>query len=199
MLLGDWHPTLNFWNRRCQSQRERATPDPGQTIILSPLFLKNLIFFGSTNWWCGLVLVFFTDPCKTQANLKSFSRKIKTLNLQIQTQAFGNSVAFVGAKAWDTVVELVTRPDPTQADGDWGLKPKSGPYNSTESEWTGVMGQVVNGKHHICLTQWIMNPPRYENQCLNFTSIRKPTKFQSSWGSKSISYVICRPWLGPFK
>ena len=113
--------------------------------------------------WCCLVQVFFTDPCKTQANLKSFSRKIKTLNLQIQTQAFGNSVAFVGAKAWDTVVELVTRPDPTQADGDWGLKPKSGPYNSTESEWTGVMGQVVNGKHHICLTQWIMNPPRYEN------------------------------------
>ena len=48
-----------------------------------------------------------------------------------------------------------------EPNGDWGLKPKSGPYNSTESEWTGVMGSVVNGNYHISMTQWIMNPPRY--------------------------------------
>ena len=48
-----------------------------------------------------------------------------------------------------------------EPDGDWGLKPKSGPYNSTESEWTGVMGSVVNGNYHISMTQWIMNPPRW--------------------------------------
>lgn len=36
---------------------------------------------------------------------------------------------------------------------DWGLNPKSGPYNLS-GEWSGVMGDVVSGKYPMSLNAW---------------------------------------------
>ena len=38
-------------------------------------------------------------------------------------------------------------------DDDWGVRPKSGPYNLS-GVWGGVFGSVVNGLHTMSLSQW---------------------------------------------
>ena len=40
-----------------------------------------------------------------------------------------------------------------QEDGDWGVQPKSGPYNMS-GEWGGVMGGVIKGDYPWCLNAW---------------------------------------------
>ena len=165
--------------------------------------------------WCCLVQVFFTDPCKTQANLKSFSRKIKTLDLksreslkfphQIQTSSFRKICCFCwrkdrwqksqGHRCW---VSDQTWPNP----GWWWLGTQA-QVGSLQLHRERVDGGHGSGSERE--TPHLPHPMDHEptqvrkSHCLNFTSIRKPTEFQSSWGSKSIPYVICRPWLGPFK
>ena len=37
--------------------------------------------------------------------------------------------------------------------GDWGVLPKSGPFNRS-GEWGGVLGDVVEGRFHMSLTPW---------------------------------------------
>ncbi len=44
-------------------------------------------------------------------------------------------------------------------DGDWGVLPVSGPYNSSGT-WSGVMGAVVNGEHDVGLGNWEWLPER---------------------------------------
>ncbi len=53
---------------------------------------------------------------------------------------------------------------------DWGLKPKSGPYNES-GEWTGVLGDVVKGKYQLSLNVWIWFPER--DSFLDFVPIAK--------------------------
>ena len=53
-------------------------------------------------------------------------------------------------------------------DGDWGVFPKSGPYNLSGT-WGGVMGSVVNGDFHVSLSQWDWNLPR--RKILDFVTV----------------------------
>ena len=41
------------------------------------------------------------------------------------------------------------------------MSPKSGPYNLSGT-WGGVMGDVINGKYHFSLSQWLHIRERYE-------------------------------------
>jgi hypothetical protein len=59
---------------------------------------------------------------------------------------------------WDTI---------QPPEGNWGVMPKSGPYNLSGS-WHGVMGGVVNGDFHVSLSQWKWNFHRRE--ILDFVS-----------------------------
>ena len=45
-------------------------------------------------------------------------------------------------------------------DGNWGVRPLSGPFNKS-GVWGGAMGGVVNGDYHISLSQWVWNIERY--------------------------------------
>ena len=36
---------------------------------------------------------------------------------------------------------------------DWGLSPKSGPFNLSGT-WSGVMGDVINGEYDMSLSAW---------------------------------------------
>ena len=46
---------------------------------------------------------------------------------------------------------LVSLRDP---DNDWGVTPKSGPYNRSGT-WGGVMGGVINGEFDMSLSAWV--------------------------------------------
>ena len=46
-------------------------------------------------------------------------------------------------------------------DGNWGVTPINGMYNSS-GIWGGVMGSIINGKYHLSLSQWLWNPAREE-------------------------------------
>ena len=39
------------------------------------------------------------------------------------------------------------------ANNDWGIKPKSGPFNRSGT-WGGVMGGVINGEYDTSLSAW---------------------------------------------
>ncbi len=39
-------------------------------------------------------------------------------------------------------------------DGNWGVRPDSGPFNRS-GEWSGVLGGVVNGSYMFSLSQWV--------------------------------------------
>ena len=45
------------------------------------------------------------------------------------------------------------------ADGSWGVRPISGPFNKS-GVWGGAMGSIVNGEYHISLSQWVWNIER---------------------------------------
>ena len=45
------------------------------------------------------------------------------------------------------------------SDNNWGLFPKSGPFNLS-GIWDGVMGNVVNGDSHVSFNSWIWNSKR---------------------------------------
>ena len=45
-------------------------------------------------------------------------------------------------------------------DGNWGVRPISGPYNRS-GLWGGAMGSVINGEYHISLSNWVWNLERY--------------------------------------
>ena len=45
-------------------------------------------------------------------------------------------------------------------DGDWGVRPKSGPFNKS-GEWGGAMGSIINGEYHLSLSQWVWTGDRY--------------------------------------
>jgi hypothetical protein len=45
--------------------------------------------------------------------------------------------------------------------GDWGVLPKSGPFNRS-GEWSGVMGNVINSKYDLCLSSWSWWRERYD-------------------------------------
>lgn len=49
---------------------------------------------------------------------------------------------------------------PKDPNDDWGVRPKSGPYNLSGT-WSGVMGDVVNGKYPLSLSQWYYISERY--------------------------------------
>ncbi len=53
---------------------------------------------------------------------------------------------------------------------DWGEKPKSGHFDKT-ANWTGVFGDVVTGRYHLSLTEWIWFPIR--DPILDFVPITK--------------------------
>ena len=53
-------------------------------------------------------------------------------------------------------------------DGNWGVFPKSGPFNLS-GIWHGVMGGVVNGDFHMSLSQWLWNLPRRD--ILDFVTV----------------------------
>ena len=44
-------------------------------------------------------------------------------------------------------------------DSNWGVRPISGPYNSS-GVWGGVMGDVINRKYHLSLSMWVWNVER---------------------------------------
>lgn len=46
-------------------------------------------------------------------------------------------------------------------DGNWGVVPISGPFNASGT-WGGVMGDVINGKFDLSLSQWIWNIERQD-------------------------------------
>ena len=46
-------------------------------------------------------------------------------------------------------------------DGDWGLMPKSGPFN-INGTWGGIMGEVINKKYDMCISAWTWNIDRHE-------------------------------------
>ena len=50
-------------------------------------------------------------------------------------------------------------------DGNWGVTPINGMYNSS-GIWGGVMGSIINGKYHLSLSQWVWNSAR--GQLLDF-------------------------------
>ncbi len=45
-------------------------------------------------------------------------------------------------------------------DGNWGVRPISGPFNKS-GVWGGAMGGVVNGEYMTSLSQWVWNVERY--------------------------------------
>lgn len=45
-------------------------------------------------------------------------------------------------------------------DGDWGVRPKSGPFNKS-GVWGGAFGDIVNDDYMIGLSQWVWNKERY--------------------------------------
>ena len=45
-------------------------------------------------------------------------------------------------------------------DGNWGVRPSSGPFNKS-GIWGGSMGSVVNGDYMISLSQWVWTVNRY--------------------------------------
>jgi hypothetical protein len=47
-----------------------------------------------------------------------------------------------------------------QMDGDWGLMPKSGPYNIS-GEWGGILGSLIMRKYDLCLSSWGWYIDRY--------------------------------------
>ena len=46
-----------------------------------------------------------------------------------------------------------------EPNGDWGLVPKSGPFNMS-GEWSGVMGNVVKGTYDMSMSPWQWNEER---------------------------------------
>ncbi len=66
-------------------------------------------------------------------------------------------------------------------DRDWGVVPKSGPYNRS-GEWGGVMGDVIMGNKDLSLSAWAWLPSRYG--LLDFTPIAK-RKLVIMWTPKN--------------
>ena len=64
---------------------------------------------------------------------------------------FTNAMGRIMNFTWDS------HADPN---GDWGVRPISGPFNRS-GEWGGVMGGVVNGDYMISLCQWVWLRERY--------------------------------------
>jgi hypothetical protein len=48
-----------------------------------------------------------------------------------------------------------------QMDGDWGVLPKSGPFNIS-GEWGGIMGKVIKREYDVCLSSWGWRLDRYD-------------------------------------
>ena len=46
-----------------------------------------------------------------------------------------------------------------EPNGDWGIMPKSGPFNLS-GDWGGVMGNVVTGKYDVSISAWDWNLER---------------------------------------
>ena len=48
----------------------------------------------------------------------------------------------------------------TRLDGDWGTVPKDGTPANISGTWGGVVGDVLNGYHHMAVAGWINNYER---------------------------------------
>ena len=64
---------------------------------------------------------------------------------------------------------FVSERDP---DGDWGVTPKSGPYNLSGT-WGGVMGAVINRQYDTSLSAWMWTHDRYG--MMSFSTVVKST------------------------
>ena len=63
---------------------------------------------------------------------------------------------------------------------DWGLFPKSGPYNLT-GVWGGVFGSVINKEYDLSLSSWYRVTGREE--ILQFSPITR-TRYVNVWAPK---------------
>ena len=62
-------------------------------------------------------------------------------------------------------VEFVTR-----LDGDWGTVPKDGTPANISGTWGGVVGDVLNGYHHMAVAGWINNYERRQPFFFSFVT-----------------------------